>query len=102
MQIDRSRIPRTYRDYLAELKALGEIVEIDDEVDPYLELGAIMRKSSETLAPGPVKAEPAAIKNPSSMRQRCRATACFRDNEGRNRRLKSAIAAVPDITAKKR
>ena len=54
MQIDRSRIPRTYRDYLAELKSLGEIVEIDDEVDPYLELGAIMRKSSETLAPGPV------------------------------------------------
>jgi len=50
--IDRARIPRTYRDYLDKLKAMGEMIEIDDEVDWYLELGAIFRRTAETLSPG--------------------------------------------------
>lgn len=52
--IDRSKIPRSYREYIERLKALGEVVEIDDEVDWYLEMGAILRLASETVAPMPV------------------------------------------------
>ena len=40
VSIDRTRIPRSYRDYLDTLKKMGELIEINDEVDPYLELGA--------------------------------------------------------------
>ena len=50
--IDRARIPKSYREYLDTLKGMGELIEIDDEVDWYLELGAIFRHSAETLAPG--------------------------------------------------
>lgn len=52
--IDRSRIPRTYRDYLDTLKRMGELVEIDDEIDWKLELGAIFRRTAETLSPGAI------------------------------------------------
>ena len=52
VSIDRSQIPRTYRDYLDTLKSMGEMVEIDDEIDWYLELGAIFRRTAETLSPG--------------------------------------------------
>ena len=51
ISIDRNRIPRNYRDFLDTLKEMGELVEIDDEVDWYLELGAIFRRTQETLAP---------------------------------------------------
>ncbi len=54
VSIDRSRIPRTYRDYLDTLKSMGELIEIDDEVDWYLELGAIFRRTAETLSPGAI------------------------------------------------
>jgi UbiD family decarboxylase len=54
VSIDRARIPKSYRDYLDLLKGMGELVEIDDEVDWYLELGAIFRHSAETLAPGAI------------------------------------------------
>jgi UbiD family decarboxylase len=54
VSIDRSRIPRSYRDYLDTLKSMGELVEINDEVDWYLELGAIVRRTSETLSPGAI------------------------------------------------
>ena len=54
VSIDRTRIPRTYRDYLDTLKEMGELVEIDDEVDWYLELGAIFRRTQETLSPGAI------------------------------------------------
>ena len=47
--IDRARIPKSYREYLDTLKGMGELIEIDDEVDWYLELGAIFRHSAETL-----------------------------------------------------
>jgi hypothetical protein len=32
-KIDRNSIPRTYRDYIEKLKSMGEMREIDDEVD---------------------------------------------------------------------
>src|SRR5271154_2905047 len=51
VSIDRALIPKSYRDYLDILKGMGELIEIDDEVDRYLELGAIFRHSAETLEP---------------------------------------------------
>ncbi|MDX2474084.1 MAG: UbiD family decarboxylase [Candidatus Krumholzibacteria bacterium] len=54
VSIDPTRIPRTYRDYLDTLKEMGELVEINDEVDWYLELGAIFRRTQETLSPGAI------------------------------------------------
>ena len=33
IKIDRSSIPRTYRDYLKKMTEMGEFFEIDDEVD---------------------------------------------------------------------
>ena len=41
VSIDRTKIPRTYREYLQLLKDMGEAIEIDDEVDTHLEIGAI-------------------------------------------------------------
>lgn len=52
--IDRTRIPRTYREFLDTLKSMGEMVEINDEIDWYLELGAIFRRTAETLSPGAI------------------------------------------------
>ena len=54
VSIDRARIPKSYREYLDTLKSMGELIEIDDEVDWYLELGAIFRHSAETLSPGAI------------------------------------------------
>jgi 4-hydroxy-3-polyprenylbenzoate decarboxylase len=54
VSIDRTRIPRSYRDYLDTLKSMGELVEINDEVHWYLELGAIFRRTAETLSPGAI------------------------------------------------
>ena len=54
VSIDRTRIPRSYRDYLDTLKSMGELIEINDEVDWYLELGAIFRHTAETLSPGAI------------------------------------------------
>jgi UbiD family decarboxylase len=54
VSIDLARIPRSYRDYLDTLKGMGELVEIDDEIDWYLELGAIFRRTAETLSPGAI------------------------------------------------
>src|SRR2546425_11906256 len=42
------------RDYVAALQALGEIQEIDIEVDWNLEMGAIIRRSYELQAPAPL------------------------------------------------
>ena len=50
VSIDRARIPKSYRDYLDILKSMGEMIEIDDEVDWHLELGAIFRHTAETLS----------------------------------------------------
>ena len=36
--IDRSAIPRSYRDYLKKMVEMGEFFEIDDEVDWNLEI----------------------------------------------------------------
>ena len=45
---------KSLRDYIDELKALGEIQEIDVEVDWNLEMGAIIRRSYELRAPAPL------------------------------------------------
>jgi hypothetical protein len=45
---------RSLRDYVDRLKALGEIQEIDIEVDWHLELGAIIRRCYELKAPAPL------------------------------------------------
>jgi 4-hydroxy-3-polyprenylbenzoate decarboxylase len=42
------------RDYIDELKALGEVQEIDIEVDWNLEMGAIIRRCYELQAPAPL------------------------------------------------
>lgn len=45
---------KSLREYIDELKRLGEAVEIDREVDWNLEIGAIIRRCYETGAPAPV------------------------------------------------
>ena len=45
---------KSLREYIAELKALGEIQEIDVEVDWNLEMGAIIRRCCELQAPAPL------------------------------------------------
>ncbi|MEJ0015627.1 MAG: UbiD family decarboxylase [Acetobacteraceae bacterium] len=42
------------RDYIAALQAIGEVQEIDQEVDLDLEIGAIIRRCYETGAPAPL------------------------------------------------
>ena len=44
---------QSLRDYITQLQALGEIQEIDVEVDPHLEMGAIIRRTYELRAPAP-------------------------------------------------
>jgi 4-hydroxy-3-polyprenylbenzoate decarboxylase len=45
---------KSLRDYIDRLKTLGEIQEIDVEVDWNLEMGAIIRRSYELRAPAPL------------------------------------------------
>src|SRR5258708_14194184 len=45
---------RSLRGYVERLKSLGEIQEIDAEVDWNLEMGAIIRRSYELQAPAPL------------------------------------------------
>src|SRR6202051_5117633 len=45
---------RSLREYVERLKALGEIQEIDVEVDWNLEMGAIIRRTYELQAPAPL------------------------------------------------
>src|SRR5438132_1266199 len=45
---------KNLRDYIARLQALGEIQEIDELVDPHLEMGAIIRRTYELQAPAPL------------------------------------------------
>jgi 4-hydroxy-3-polyprenylbenzoate decarboxylase len=54
IKIDYSTIPRSYRDYLDLMVREGEFLEIDDEVDWNLEIGAIIRRADETLSPSPI------------------------------------------------
>src|SRR5438132_11540209 len=50
----RMRHLKSLREYIDELKALGEVQEIDVEVDWNLEMGAIIRRSYELRAPAPL------------------------------------------------
>jgi UbiD family decarboxylase len=54
IKIDRNNIPRTYRDYIEKLRDMGEMREIDDEVDWKYEQGAILRRTGEECLPGPI------------------------------------------------
>jgi UbiD family decarboxylase len=45
---------QSLREYIGHLQTLGEIQEIDTEVDPHLEMGAIIRRSYELQAPAPL------------------------------------------------
>src|SRR6516164_9671263 len=45
---------KSLREYIDALKALGEIQEIDVEVDWNLEMGAIIRRCYELRAPAPL------------------------------------------------
>jgi 4-hydroxy-3-polyprenylbenzoate decarboxylase len=45
---------RSLQDYITRLQTLGEIQEIDIEVDWHLEMGAIIRRSYELQAPAPL------------------------------------------------
>ena len=45
---------KSLRDYINRLKAIGEVQEIDAEVDWDLEIGAIVRRSYELRAPAPL------------------------------------------------
>lgn len=54
LTIDREKIPQSYREYIEQLAENGEVVSIEDEVDWYLEMGAILRHASETRAPYPL------------------------------------------------
>src|SRR5438128_8004477 len=45
---------QSLRDYITRLQAIGEIQEIDAEVDWHLEMGAIIRRSYELRAPAPL------------------------------------------------
>jgi hypothetical protein len=45
---------KSLREYIDELKKLGELLEIDVEVDWNLEVGAIARRSCELRAPAPL------------------------------------------------
>jgi 4-hydroxy-3-polyprenylbenzoate decarboxylase len=45
---------KSLREYLDSLRALGEIQEIDAEVDWHLEMGAVIRRACELRAPAPL------------------------------------------------
>ncbi len=53
LKIDQAKIPRSYRDYLQLLADRGELVDIHDEVNWNLEMGAILRHACETTAAFP-------------------------------------------------
>ena len=54
LEVVPTKVPRTYRDYLELMQREGEFLAIDDEVDWYLEIGAILRRTAETLSPSPI------------------------------------------------
>lgn len=54
LTIDPDRVPRSYRAYLDLLAERGEVIAIDDEVDWYLEIGAILRYACEHQQPMPL------------------------------------------------
>ncbi|MEU4492169.1 UbiD family decarboxylase [Streptomyces sp. NPDC023998] len=46
--------PNDLREYIAALRDRGDVVDVRRQVDPHLELGAIIRRSYETRAPAPL------------------------------------------------
>ena len=45
---------KSFREYIEALKAIGEVQEINHEVDWNLEIGAIIRRSYDLKAPAPL------------------------------------------------
>lgn len=45
---------KSFREYIEKLKDLGEVKEIQEEVDWNLEMGAIIRWCNENSAPAPL------------------------------------------------
>ena len=54
LKVNPELIPHSYRAYLATLAERGEVMTIDDEVDWYLEMGAILRYACEHEQPMPL------------------------------------------------
>lgn len=44
----------TFRGFVDELRVLGELIDVTAEVDPLLELGAVIRRSYDLRAPAPL------------------------------------------------
>ncbi|HKZ51426.1 MAG TPA: UbiD family decarboxylase, partial [Dehalococcoidia bacterium] len=57
---------RDLREYIGKLEELGEVQPIEKEVDPYLEVGAVIRRSYDLRAPAPffqkLKGYPAGVR----------------------------------------
>ncbi|HLB12502.1 MAG TPA: UbiD family decarboxylase, partial [Dehalococcoidia bacterium] len=57
---------RDLREYIGKLEELGEVQPIEKEVDPYLEVGAVIRRSYDLRAPAPffqkLKGHPAGVR----------------------------------------
>jgi len=54
LRINRNKIPKDFRDYLSRLQEIGEAVSIEEEVDWYLEIGAIIEYASEQKSQVPI------------------------------------------------
>jgi len=54
LKIDRDKIPKTFRGYLSRLQEMGEAVAIEEEVDWYLEIGAVIGYASEQKSEAPI------------------------------------------------
>ncbi|WP_305857721.1 UbiD family decarboxylase [Balneatrix alpica] len=54
LTIDKNKIPHSYRDYLELMRQHEQLVEINEEVDWYLEMGAILRHACESRSEMPL------------------------------------------------
>lgn len=95
LTIDRDKIPTSYRDYLKDLADIGDVVAIEDEVDWYLEMGAILRHASETEAPYPLFTQ---IKDAPGFRACDLGPTIHKDPATRYRRLARLLGLPDDAT----
>lgn len=95
LEVDRNKIPASYRDYLERLKEIGEAIEIEDEIDWNLELGAILRRAYETKAPQPIFNN---VKGSPGMRAAEFGPTCSRTPGKKWRRLAIMLGLPEDAT----
>ncbi|CDM33126.1 hypothetical protein DTO006G1_5500 [Penicillium roqueforti] len=87
------------RTFLEECKAEGDLVEIDLEVDPHLESGAISRRAYETGSPIPLINNPKGKDGPDGLFRILGAPVGVRsDPETRNARLAKSIGLPSNAT----